>query len=377
MTAAGSTTGSRGRWRRSLVVGVAFALAACATQRPPTASGTTVGRFERLDDPQGATAYAQAVAAAERGDLLGAIASLRTVLERSPDHVRSHRLYQDLARRQGGESATAMLAYYKALAARPEAADSPVPGYCLARLADTSYVQGNSLGELLRRFPDFAWGHLSLARVSRRQGRLLQAVDGFGRALVHDANLREARLERGEVLAELGRYEEAALDYDAYLAQTPADRAATRAYIDLLLYHLRRVDRALQLLQPLLAASPTDIELRMHRAAARWLAREPLEALVDYLGILADAPDHARAALNVGLLYYEVLPTDDLQKQRLWPKAAQAFAWFLSCDVAQDGHEQFERTLGVPFRLAEIRKRCGPLEFAEPRNLAALRWSAN
>ena len=47
---------------------------------------------------------------------------------------------------------------------------SVVADYMRARLADTSYAQGNALTEILRRDPSFAWAHLSLARVTRRHG---------------------------------------------------------------------------------------------------------------------------------------------------------------------------------------------------------------
>ena len=40
---------------------------------------------------------------------------------------------------------------------------------------------------------------------------------------------------------------------------------------------------------------------------------------------LAEQPDSARAALNVGLIYYEIVPQDDDDRRRLWPKARAAF----------------------------------------------------
>ncbi|MFM1873004.1 MAG: Tetratricopeptide repeat [Planctomycetota bacterium] len=350
-------------------------LPGCAGTPLPTGSTATSDRYERLDDPQGAEAYESAMRALAKGDRAAALAGLRTTIAKCPEHVRAHRLYQDLAREVGGSEAAAMLAFYKDLSASPAAATTPLPAYLAARLAETSYAQGNALTRLAAAHPDFAWAHFSLARVSRQQGRLQQALDGFGRALQTGSGLHEARQERAEVLVELGRYEEAAVDYEAYLAAVAADRAAVRAYVDLLLYRLRRVDRARALLTPLLADAPRDLELRMQMAAVRWFANQPKEALVDYLGILADQPTLARAALNVGLLYYEVLPKDEAAKRLLWPKAAQAFEWFLSCGEAQDGHEQFERTVGVPYRLAKIRDLCGVLRFDDVRNLAALRWS--
>lgn len=347
---------------------------ACAGGPARPASVADAGRYSRLDDPQGSAAYAAAMTALARGDRAAALVGLRRTVELCPDHVRAHRLYQDVARELGGEAESAMYSYYRQLPERAvDGGASPVPAYVKARLADTSYAQGNALLELLRQHPGFAWGHLSLGRVSRRQGRLLQAIDSFGNASRDDVELAEAPLERAQVLAELGRYEEAARDYERYLRLVPDDTQSTRAYLDLLLYHLRRVDRALELLQPLLVASPRDVELRMHHAAAMWLSQRPRQALDGYLQILEEQPAHARALLNIGLLYYEVLPKDEAEQRRFWPQAALAFAAFLKCDDPQDGHEQFERTVAVPYRLARIATLLGG-PVSGQASVEALRW---
>ncbi|MCA8966818.1 MAG: tetratricopeptide repeat protein, partial [Planctomycetes bacterium] len=353
-------------------------LAACESTPNRLDTGSDVDRYSRLDDPQGSAAYASAMAALARGDRAAALVGLRKTVELCPEHVRAHRLYQDVARELGGEAAAAMMAYYRQLPV-PEAraGGSPVPAYLQARLADTSYAQGNALAELLRRHPGFAWGHLSAGRVSRRQGRLLQALDSFSSASTYDPRLPEARLERGQVLAELGRYEESAREYEAYLGLAPDDDASTRAYIDLLIYHLSRLDRALELLRPMLAAAPKDVELNMQMAAIDWLGKRPRQALDGYLEILVDHPTHARALLNIGLLYYEVLPRDAEAQRRLWPQAAIAFQWFLQSDEPQDGHEQFERTVAVPYRLARIAEVLGAAATQAPtgpRSLEVLRW---
>ena len=52
---------------------------------------------------------------------------------------------------------------------------------------------------------------------------------------------------------------------------------------------------------------------------------------------------NARAALNVGLLYYEIVPKDDAGRDRFWPGARAAFRMFLANTAASDGYEQFER----------------------------------
>ncbi len=358
-------------------------LTACESAPNRLDTNSAIDRYSRLDDPQGSAAYASAMAALARGDRAAALVGLRKTIELCPDHVRAHRLYQDVARGLGGEAATAMLTYYRQLPVAAQGggsaggAGSPVTAYLQARLADTSYAQGNALADLLRRHPGFAWGHLSAGRVSRRQGRMLQALDSFSSASAYDPALPEARLERGQVLNELGRFAEAARDYEAYLRLAPDDDASTRAYIDLLIYRLGRLDRALELLRPMLTVAPRDVELNMQMAAIDWLGKRPRQALDGYLKILADHPGHARALLNIGLLYYEVLPQGVEGQRRLWPQAELAFRWFLQCDEPQDGHEQFERTVAVPYRLARIAELVGA-PTAEtppwPPLLDALRW---
>ena len=84
----------------------------------------------------------------------------------------------------------------------------------------------------------------------------------------------------------------------------------------------------------------------------------------------------SRAALNVGLIYYEVVPQDDAGKRRFWPLARLAFDWFLATATAAEGHEQFERTLGVPFRMARIAEFLGPAPTSvQPaRDVTMLQW---
>jgi tetratricopeptide (TPR) repeat protein len=306
---------------------------------------------------------AEAMAAWERarsrlaaGDDAGALPDLLLCTSRCPDLVRAHVAYQDCARRLGGDVAQAMIQTYSKAPERP----SPVRAYLQARFAETSYAQCNALEAILAKDPSFAWAHLSRGRVTRLQGRLLPALDMFAAAIVNDPQLHEARLERAQVLEELGRYQEAAVDYQRYLTVRPDDIAAAREYIGLLLYRLSRIDEAIVWLDRLEQQLPGDSTLRMDRAAALWRAKRPREAVAAYLALLRERPQNARAALNIGLLYYEVAPQNDTERQMYWPKARAAFRWFLEQAKPADGHEQFERTLGVPFRLERIAELLGP-----------------
>lgn len=349
----------------------AACLAACAVgtlQQPPE---DVAQMFTEAQDPAGRAAWEQAQQRLASGDRAGALPLLRTAIEACPNLVRAHLAYQDAALAVGADAQKAMLDYYRKL---PDGA-SPVPAYCRARLADTSYTQGTALQAIVARHPYFSWAHLSLARVTRRKGQLLQAVDSFAAALRYDPTLYEAHLERALVLVELGRGEEAAVDFDAYLAKVPGDDRARLAYAELAIYHLGRVDRGRELLGKLDASHGGDVAVQLDRAAAAWLGKDPRAAVDGYLAVLSAHPEEARALLNVGLLYYEVLPRTAGERALYWPKARAAFQLFLAGQSPRDGHEQFERTLGVPYRLEVIAEAIGPATGGAP-TLADLRLPA-
>lgn len=357
------------RWSR-VVAAALVGLGGACQGGPVRVDGAVDPRvYTTCADETGAAAWRDAQAALARGDEVAALPLLRTAAERCPRLVRAHLAYQDAAQRAGGEAERAMQAFYTA-----DAVEAPhVRSYLRARLSDTSYAQSNALQRILREDPSFAWAHLSLARVNRRQGRLLQAVDLFAAAIVHDPQLHEARLERAQVLAELGREEEAAVDYRAYLVGRPEDTAAMRAFVTLLLYRLDRTDEAMQWLDRLETAQPGATAVRMDRAAALWRARRAREAVETYLAVLAEDPQSARAALNIGYLYYEVAPRDAEERRRYWPCARAAFRLYLERAEPSDGVEQFERFLAVPYRLEVIAELLGP----DPRatvTLDDLRW---
>jgi len=332
------------------VFAVLGTLAACQSGAPRATEAVDPAFYTRATDPQGREAWERAQQALQRLDRTAALPDLRTAVARCPDLVRAHLAWQDAARQLGGAAEKEMRDYYAALPER----SSPVPAYVKARLAETSYAQGTELQKILAGDSSFAWAHLSLGRLRRSQGHLQSAAESFQSAITHDGDLFEARLERAYVLAELGRGEEAALDYDAYLARVPDDDAVLRAYTALLIYRLGRIDKAMQVLERLEVRHPDDVAVRMDRAAAQWRGGDPRAAVQSYLRVLEGKPDEARAALNIGLLYYEVLPKTAADRRLFWPKARAAFELFLRTTGSHDGDEAFERTIAVPYRLEGI-----------------------
>jgi tetratricopeptide (TPR) repeat protein len=356
--------------RGTVWLAIAAALAACATGPRRVEDAVDPAVYATCQDPAAAAAWQRAQAAQRRGDDAAALPDLVLVVAACPDLVRAHIAWQDVAMRLGGAAHQAMVDYYRTM---PDGG-TPVAAYCRARLLDTDYAKDNALAAILARDPSFAWAHLSRARVSRQRGRLLSSLDMYAAALVHDGQLHEARWERAQVLVELGREMEAAREFRAYLAARPEDVAAIREFVTLLLYRLGRIDEATPWLLQLEARLPGDATVRMDRAAVSWREGRHREAAETYLDILRQQPALALAALNLGLLYYEVVPGDDEhERRRFWPRARAAFRWFLARGGPAEGHEQFERTLGVPFRLQRIGELLGP-EPETPPSLDEMRW---
>ena len=328
--------------------------AAGAPLRPEDAADPSL--YGAAQDPEGKAAWQRAQAALATGQRQAALADLQLAGRRCPDLVRAHLAWQDAARALAGAQEEQMRTYYAAL---PDGG-TPVAAYVKARLLATAFEKDQALDAIMARDATFGWARLSRGRIRRDQGRLSEAVDEFEKAVAFDASLNEARLERGDALGELGRLEEAALDYEAYFARAAGDWVALREYAAMLIYRLIRIDRALQLLDRLDAQFPGDLELRMHRGAALWRAFRVDEALPHYLAVLDADPGYARAALDIGLIYYDALPQDEAGRRKWWPRAALAFRYFLALGNPRDGHEAFERALAVPFRLDQIEQLLGP-----------------
>jgi Flp pilus assembly protein TadD len=359
------------RW--SLLALLVLAVA-CAAPGPSLQRSRDPERYRVLQDAQAAESWQSAQRAVAAGALPDAVALLQQTLARCPEFVPAHLAFQDAATQLGGESESGMRDYYRNL---PEV-DSPVPAYCRSRLLETAYERDQVLKALLARAPSFAYAHLARGRIQDAKGQLQAAVDSYHAATYSDPGLAEARLLRAAALVELGRNEEAAIEYEIYLGMQPADDAVRHAYAQLLVYRLRRIARGQQLLDELAQRRPADLAVLMDRAAATWLAGDAKESLRRYLAVLAAEPQSPRALLNIGLLYYDALPRNDNDRLLYWPRARLAFELFLASTASGvagngDGHEEFERNLAVPFRLAVIAEQmAGSVPLAADWQLLAL-----
>lgn len=340
---------------RTALVFVAVSLAACQSA-PPGA-----GPQDAAPPPGVADAYQRAVLAARGNQFAGALEAVRQVVDRAPDWLPGHWLHQDVARQLGGAAEQAMRDFYAGFRPRTPLVES----LCRARLLPTAYERDRALRAVLAQHPGSAFAHQSLARNLHAEGRFLAAADAYEQALRADPKRFDARRERAEVLVEIGRWDEAAAEFQTYLDAVPEDDPARRALTTLLLYRLGRLDQAKRNLDVLEARLPDDIDLWMDRAAALWLGGEPLRALAKYRAVLERRPDTPRALWNVGLLYFEELGKQPAARARYWPAARAAFTLFLQGPLPQDGFDQFERAVAVPVRLQRIQQVLGPAP-AEP-----------
>ena len=357
---------ARGRGCRVLAPGALLALlvGGCAGgPGTPVADRQDPVRFERCADPEGQASYEQAIVELQAGRDRQAIPLLREVVVACPELVPAHILYQDLATAMGGEELAAMRAFYRS---QPDAGDSPVPQFAKARLLQSDYARKSALDALVEDYPDFAFAYLSLGRLHRGVGRYADAASSFQRAIDWHPNLAAAQVELAEALVELGRFAEAELPYQNYLAREPHDRDSIRAFVNLLLYKLKRPEVARPWIEQLLAADPGDERARMDLAAADWLSGRYQLALENYLEVLSQQPDNARVLLNIGHLYYDGLPADEAERRVYWAKARKAYLLYQQWIRPEEGLDHFEAQLAVPYRLKRIAELLGPDDGAPP-----------
>ncbi|MBS0388337.1 MAG: sulfotransferase [Proteobacteria bacterium] len=162
--------------------------------------------------------------------------------------------------------------------------------------------------------PGAATLHDDLGSILSRQGRHVEAIPAFERALQLDPQLPHTRKRLADALAASGRAQDADQLYAQYLAQDP-DRQAIVAGAEHL--HAGRRKEAIAAFEGVVRRNPDHIDaLRM---LAITLAGEPstaddAEALLKKVTALA--PDYTAAWINLGALYVD---------QRKWVKGVESF----------------------------------------------------
>ena len=162
------------------------------------------------------------------------------------------------------------------------------------------------LQQLSRQFPKNPYVFYYLGLMAKEQGKVTLAVDAFDRAIALDGNWRELELMQAQVLASIGKLQEARKVMDKMTTRYPQDTNVLSAYVDMLAAHYQWQD-ALPLALRWQELQPHDSAVRQLVAqlyasagnfpAASQAFRELLDArridLNSYLFFVANAAERA------------------------------------------------------------------------------------
>ncbi len=320
---------------------------------------TTISlRYERCDDPKADLALAQADKLMRLGGYRDALPLLREVLVHCPNHVPTHMLYQDTAKRVGGDAERAMRSYYLQL---EDNVQSPLVPFLRARLARHEVECRDYLLVALRRDRRFVWAHLEMARMRRSVNQPEVALAEIENALALRPGFVPAQKEIAELYLELDRPELAEPYYESYLRVRPDDERAQRAYVWLMTHKLGRPQSAQPIVESLLEKHPEDLDLLMELAAIHWRQERLTEAVETYKRVLRRDPANATAVLNLGDLYFDwESKTGPDAKDAAWRDARKCYRYFLGLRDDSRALLLLNRLLAVPYRLEQINRRLGP-----------------
>ena len=322
-------------------------------------------RYEACAEPSGVEALERARQLMAGGRDEAAVEQLRLSLAACPNRVRTHLLYVEEVRKLAGtpvgdRAAAEMQEFYRVA----DDQRSPVWPYMHACLAEHDAIREDFLEEAIERDDRFHWAYLSLARLWRGHGRSSRALTELDKALEAYPGFPEARLELAEVLAELGRYEQAAEEYANYLRQRPGDRAVLPHYCRLLIYELGRTNTARPIVQSRLDDDPDSVDALMDMAAIAWQDGDFTGAVARYREVLRLDEHQELAVLNLGNLHYDVLwgASPEVTKRDSWEQARKAYRYYLEMtrDRTQDRYDFWDHHFAVPSRLREIDELLGP-----------------
>ncbi len=343
--------------RGAAVLGLLLAASGCGTARPVETG--LAASLETVPLPEDAAALLEVEGALASGRAEEALALAAPLAGRNPECARIpllvHRSLGLLAAREaleeeGGEEtrnalSTAWIARYPeggkglsgatALYARALFSGAPAERIALCRkalaLEPSHYPALVLLGESLWRLGEV-----------REAGRVLKRAVGLKR------DLAEGWLLLARLAHEQGFFKTAGRHFRTYLGLRPFDRLAARDLLRLLVHELHRGAEAESLARDLLSRNEGDVDLRLDLGAALWLQGKHREAADLYFGILKAHPGEARAALNLGNLYYEVLHDE--------VRALQTYRWLERMPLGKDPHALLGQLLFVPTRIKKLRK---------------------
>jgi Tfp pilus assembly protein PilF len=158
--------------------------------------------------------------------------------------------------------------------------------------------------------PNAAQAHANRGSVLHELKRFDEALASCNRALAVRADIAELHAIRGNVLCSLKRCEEALVSYGRALALRPA-MAEVHYNRGNALHELRRFDEALASYDRALALRPDYAEAHYNRGNALHVLRRFEEALASYDRARALRPDYAEAVANCGATLHDLKRYDE------------------------------------------------------------------
>ncbi|MEO0480763.1 MAG: tetratricopeptide repeat protein [Planctomycetota bacterium] len=303
-----------------------------------------------------ATLYLQARRSLAVGEDQEALETLLELVERDEVHLEGHILYQDLARRLGGGTASTMGRYYDELRDDGSAA---VP-YLKSRLKGPG-GRSDLLRVAIERDEGLHYAYLDLAEIWDQEGETERALEAAIRASEAAPNDPQVNLRLARSLEATGRAKDAAERYRRYLAAMPGDLPVFETYLRLTLYSLGDIEAAREVLSRLeTARGADDPDLRLHRAALLWRTGDLDGARDIYRVLLRSDPLESRAVLNLANSYYLSDQRSEDEKRAEWPKARRIYRYYLSLSSRGEIGDLLDSTLTVPSRIARIDEFLGP-----------------
>lgn len=237
---------------------------------------------------------------AAEGEVERALAAYRRILSARPDHLPTHRAYQDL-----------MLAEDRSAEVREEyrlrlqEGGSPLDWVLLGRVEPNETLREFRFRRALDLDPNFAWGHHAMACLLHDKGQISLALKHQAFSTEKLPGHVEGRLELGDLLRELGRYEEAIEQYEAVLELIPDDEYAEECIAGCLL-RMGSLDEARSAFEAILARDPDHLESVLGIASVG-LVQKKRRLAEEYLGrALELAPDNPDVHFNVALMHDEL-----------------------------------------------------------------------
>lgn len=244
--------------------------------------------------------YAYLLACVGKRAVPDAPQSMRTVAVTAVSDAAQSELEKGLALLQQGNLAGAEAIYRTLLQRQPDSSDA-LHFLGVVQAQRQNFAEAAELMDrALALDPDNATAHSNRGNVFRMLMRNEDALACYERAFALDPESVEALLNRGAVLLDLGRHEAALASYDAVLAIRPDHREAQIKRCGVLTA-LKRFERALEGYDQALAGRPGDLEVLFNRGLVLVALKKYADAVVSYDRALAIKPDLAEVLNNRGI----------------------------------------------------------------------------